>query len=64
MIRLSAKIVRSIGYFNALCSFGGSNFKSPVCFGATVIAVVIFRARMVHRIGNWCGVDPLFHVIP
>jgi hypothetical protein len=30
--------------------FVGSNFKSPVCFSATVAAVVIFRARMMHRV--------------
>jgi hypothetical protein len=43
LIRQSAKIVQSIGDFNLLCSFGGSNFKSLVCFGATATAVVIFR---------------------
>jgi hypothetical protein len=36
-------MVRLIGDFNALCSFGGSNFKSPVYFGATATAIVIFR---------------------
>jgi hypothetical protein len=59
LIRPIEEIVRSIDDFNSLCSFGGSNFKSPVCLGATVAAVVIFRARMVHRVGNGCGVDPL-----
>jgi hypothetical protein len=29
LIRLSAKIVQSIGYFNALCSFGGSILNHP-----------------------------------
>jgi hypothetical protein len=43
LIRSSTEIVRSIGDFNSLCSFGGGNVKSPMCFGATVTAVVIFR---------------------
>jgi hypothetical protein len=42
----------------------GSNFKSPVCFGATATAVIIFRARIVHRVCNGCGVAPPFSVIP
>ena len=55
LIRPSAKIVQSIGEFNLLCSFGGSNFKSPVCFGATATTVVIFRERIVHRVRNGCA---------
>ncbi len=52
MIRQSAKIVRSIGDFNSLCNFGESNFNTPICAGALVTAVVIFRYRMLHRVRN------------
>ena len=37
------EIIRLIGDFNSLCSFGGSNFNTPICVGTLMSAVVMFR---------------------
>jgi len=41
------EIIRLIGDFNLLCSFGGSNFNTPICVGALMSAVVMFRYMYV-----------------
>jgi hypothetical protein len=44
--------------FGVGIGLGGSNFKAPVCFGATVTSVIIFCQRMVHRVHNGCAHTP------